>query len=260
MNRVAKLIENCRIESSRGLEFGPLANPLVRKDQGEIFYIDYTDTETLREKSRNDLSVDLSAIVDVDFSLADGSLTSLCRSRGPFGYALASHVFEHLPNPLGWLREVADLLEPGGLVSLAIPDRRYTFDFFRSETTVAQLVAYDLEEISRPSLVQLADHFYNVRKIETAAAWKTPPSLLETPRYHDDRQVELILNQALEGGYRDCHCTVWTSEQFLETLPVALRLRRLPLEIARLHAPELNSNEFIVQLRRTPGGRTAELS
>ena len=169
-------------------------------------------------------------------------------------------MFEHLPNPLGWLRDVADLLDPSGLVSLAIPDRRYTFDFFRSETTVAQLVAYDLEQLSRPSLVQLADHFYNVRQVDTAAAWEKPPSSAEAARHHEDGQVEWILNQAGEGAYQDCHCTVWTSDQFLQTLPTALRLRRLPLEIARIHPPEQYSNEFIVQLRRIPGCKTAESS
>ena len=260
MNRVEKLLEGCCVESTPGLEFGPLANPLVKKKQGPIFYVDYADSETLREKSRNDPNVDREAIVEVDFSLADGPLTTLCRHQGPFGYALASHVFEHLPNPLGWLRDVADLLDPGGLVSLAIPDRRYTFDFFRSETTVAQLVAYDLEQLSRPSLVQLADHFYNVRQVDTAAAWEKPPSSAETARHHEDTQVEWILNQAGEGAYQDCHCTVWTSDQFLDTLPMAMRLRRLPLELARIHPPEQYSNEFIVQLRRIPGGKTAESS
>ena len=69
-----------------------------------------------------------------------------------------------------------------------------------------------------------------------------------------------LLIEAGEGGSFDCHCTVWTSDQFLDTLPMAMRLRRLPLKLERIHPPEQYSNEFIVQLRRIPGCKTAESS
>ena len=250
MDRVSKLTDGCRIETATGLEFGPLANPLVRKDQGPVLYVDYADAESLREKSKNDPRVDATSIVDVDFNLEEGSLADLCSSRGPYAYALASHVFEHLPNPLGWLREVAALLEPGGIISLAVPDRRYTFDYFRSETTVPQLVAYDVEGLTRPSIVQLADHFYNARQVNTPEAWVETPRLATSPRYHDDAQVAFILQQVTEGRYVDGHCTVWTSEHFPETIQQAIGLRSIPLGIRRIHPPEPGSNEFIVQLER----------
>ena len=255
MDRIAKLTDGCRIETATGLEFGPLANPLVRKDQGPVMYVDYTDAESLREKSGDDPRVAAGSIVDVDFSLEQGSLGELCGPRGPFGYALASHVFEHLPNPLGWLRDVAALLEPGGIISLAIPDRRYTFDYFRSETTVPQLVAYDVEALTRPSIGQLADHFYNARQVNTPEAWLTRPRLDTSPRYHDDGQVAFILQQVADGNYIDGHCTVWTSEQFPETIQEAFRLRDLPLGIRRIHSPEHGTNEFIVQFERLATAR-----
>lgn len=79
-------------------------------------------------------------MVAIDVDLQRGSLVEQCRDLAPFDYAVASHVFEHLPNPVGWLRDVAALLVPRGVIALAVPDRRFTFDFFRRETTAARIL------------------------------------------------------------------------------------------------------------------------
>lgn len=250
MDRRDFLLQGCPVAAERGLEFGPLFNPIVGKLDGPVFYVDYTDTESLRRKSASDPNVKLDAFVEIDYSLADGPLSRICAPTAPYGYVVASHVFEHLPNPLGWLRELASMMQPGGIVALAVPDRRHTYDFFRAETTLAQLLAYDLDRLQAPSTLQLADHYLNVRLVDSVASWQRPPALATAPRYHPDEQALFILGQALGGQYIDCHCTVWTEPQFAELLPRAASLLGLPFSILRIHAPVRGSNEFIVQLQR----------
>lgn len=251
VDRRQRLLRGCPVAEGRGLEFGALATPLVRKDQGRVLYVDYTDTENLRRKAAKDPNVDERAVVDVDINLELGPLVGQCGPLAPFDYAVASHVFEHLPNPVAWLRDVASLLVPGGLVALAVPDRRYTFDFFRTETTAAQLIAWDREGLSRPSLTQLADHYYHVRKVETGRAWVEVPLLEGSPRHHHDLQVSRILDRAAAGAYVDCHCSVWTSAQFAAVFPEVIRIRELPLGILHLDEPVPGANEFLVTFRRT---------
>ena len=41
---------------------------------------------------------------------------------------------------MSWLNEIAGVLTTGGQVRLAIPDRRYTFDYARAETTIADVM------------------------------------------------------------------------------------------------------------------------
>jgi len=53
-----------------------------------------------------------------------------------FDYCLASHVIEHIPNPIAFFQSIAHLLKPGGVLSLAVPDKRYTFDFFQPAASV----------------------------------------------------------------------------------------------------------------------------
>ena len=75
-----------------------------------------------------DPNVDVRNLVNVDFVLEQGPLREIAANEAPFDYAIASHVFEHLPDPIGWLTELHSLLSPGGVIALAIPDKRYTFD------------------------------------------------------------------------------------------------------------------------------------
>lgn len=55
-------------------------------------------------------------------------------------FVVASHVLEHLAEPLGFLAEIHRVLVPGGLALILLPDRRYTFDRVRPPTSLAHLI------------------------------------------------------------------------------------------------------------------------
>ena len=50
--------------------------------------------------------------------------------------------------PLGWLQEILDVLQPGGVIALVIPDHRRTFDYFRTPTTFSQVIGWSVEKPS----------------------------------------------------------------------------------------------------------------
>jgi SAM-dependent methyltransferase len=65
---------------------------------------------------------------------------------GSQDFVIASHVLEHLANPLRFLGEIHRVLRPGGVVLLLLPDRRRTFDVTRPTTPLDHLVAeYDAD-------------------------------------------------------------------------------------------------------------------
>jgi hypothetical protein len=66
----------------RGIEFGPLANPIVRKPDGDILYIDFLDQQALRAKSANDPNVAIEEIVPVDVVLGEQSLKQYLGAAG----------------------------------------------------------------------------------------------------------------------------------------------------------------------------------
>lgn len=55
-------------------------------------------------------------------------------------YVCASHVLEHLTNPIKAIREWSRILRPGGTLWLKIPDKRKTFDKTRKRTKLEHLI------------------------------------------------------------------------------------------------------------------------
>ena len=49
MDRFRVLRKFCRISDGRGLEFGPLASPMISKSEGTVYYVDHTTTDNLRK-------------------------------------------------------------------------------------------------------------------------------------------------------------------------------------------------------------------
>jgi SAM-dependent methyltransferase len=55
-------------------------------------------------------------------------------------YVCASHVLEHLTNPIKAIKEWMRVLKPGGVLWLKIPDKRKTFDRKRERTKLSHLI------------------------------------------------------------------------------------------------------------------------
>ncbi|MFC1680557.1 methyltransferase domain-containing protein [Pseudomonadota bacterium] len=55
-------------------------------------------------------------------------------------YVVSVHVLEHISNPLKALVEWHRVVRPGGYVFTAVPQKKYTFDRYRSTTTIRHLL------------------------------------------------------------------------------------------------------------------------
>lgn len=86
-----------------GLEIGPLNNPVVKKEDGSVRYVDFADTETLRAKPY-DKTINPSDIVDVDYVWGIQPLKEIIGD--PVEYIIAAHVIEHVPDLVGWLHDL----------------------------------------------------------------------------------------------------------------------------------------------------------
>lgn len=236
-----------------GLEIGAANNPLIPPHVGDCRYVDYTDTDGLRQRLSQGGYPHVGNVIEIDYVWAgSGSLEEVV---GPmrFDYALASHVIEHVPNPIGWLRGISQVLKPGGVFNLAIPDRRFTFDVAAPESTVGQLVEAFLLEYTQPSPRQIFDFCYYGKAIEPGAIWKSPIDIKKAPAYSGDLSTQLSFDNAqrsLAGIYFDTHCWIVTPSSFLDLIDGLCRLELFDYLLEDYHPTVDGEFEFFLSLRK----------
>lgn len=261
MDRRSALLQGIDLSTARGLEIGPLTAAVVSKELGNVEYIDHLNTEQLRHKYSEEPGIDTSKIPAIDHVLIDGKLPD-CLIGGHYDYIVASHVFEHLPNPLGWLRDCGLILRPGGCLAMAIPDKRFTFDLSRSLTTLSELIESDRLDQRRPSPRQIFDAATTSSPIQAGITWQRPPNDNERPKNGPDVDAFGLLK--VEEGlvdYLDVHCTVFTPHSLLTLLARTARLNLHPFRLRFFHDTHYNAIEFYLQLEtastQTPDERAA---
>ena len=262
LDRTSILKRLISTRDKRGLEIGPLNRPVVKPDEGYIRYLDHLDTEGLRKKYRDDPSIVVQEIVDVDFALHGKSMLQAIGSE-KFDYVIASHVIEHVPDVLGWLREISTLMQPGGFLSLAVPDKRFTFDCTRQTTEFAAVAEVWQQRRLRPSLRQCLDHVMEARagidqrRILDLWAGTLQPDQL--PLAHLDF-VESLNEEALvsyfkrieSGEYFDVHCSVFTPESFLLLLRKCGAAELIDFKVTAMTETRYGEAEFFCALEKLP--------
>ena len=101
------------------------------KKQGlRVYVLDHCDKKALIEKYRRHEG-NIENIEEVDFVWDGRSYTELIGRRHIYDWIIGSHVLEHTSDLIGFLNDCDSLLKKDGVLSLAVPDKRYCFDRFR---------------------------------------------------------------------------------------------------------------------------------
>ncbi|HEY3736512.1 MAG TPA: class I SAM-dependent methyltransferase [Jatrophihabitans sp.] len=233
------------------LEIGPLDRPVLGKSAYDVRYADFTDSATLRAKYADDPGV--GAIVDVDVIWDGASPLREVLGEAHLDAVVASHVIEHLPDPVGWLANFAGVLTPGGLVNLVIPDKRVTFDVNRRLTEAADWIDASLRRPSQPTYAQIFDfHTKALPDADTVGLWAG------TVDYRGVVRDEGLAAAALEacrgvsedGPHADVHCSVFTPTSFVDIVEQLGELELLDYALAELVPTKPNTIEFYARLMR----------
>lgn len=262
MDRRDSILKYITKEQS-GIEIGPWFGPLAPKREGyQCLTLDVFDTAELKRRGREEASLseaEVDKIQDVDLlgsSTHIDKLVEVHGALGTFDYIVSSHNFEHLPNPIRFLQGCARVLKPNGIISMAIPDRRACFDYFRPVTKLAEWIEASLDDRSQPTFAQEFD-------FATAFASYDDDGK-KTSSFHarvDPEKVSAMFNlervfkgwmasrEANDTSYHDAHCSVFTPSSFELLIRDCAYLGLAPYEIVEIS--ESAGNEFYAHLRVT---------
>lgn len=234
------------IEGGAGLEFGALDRPTISRERYNVSFVDHAtrDQLALKYNDANNLAlVDPSRIVHVDYIWSSGSLDEAVAGRR-FSWGLASGVIEHVGDPIGWLAEIATVIEPGGRINLAIPEKTLTFDHARRVTTLAELLEDHHRGLKRPCFRHIFDHIVGVSPIGTPP--ENPSSRAEAVK----RAYIVAERFEQQGLYADVHAHVWTHDSWRETWSAIETLGLAPLRVDKAFEPLPETAMFVVSFVR----------
>jgi len=214
-NRRDKILASLDLTQTIGVEIGALASPLVLPAEGNILFVDHADTEYLKQKYGADSTVNVSKIVHIDGVWGEKTLKECLNLTENVNYVLASHVIEHVPDLITWLAEIHSILKPSGTLRVAVPDRRYTFDYLRHESRVHDVLDAYLRRARSPSPRQIIEHFSMARMVNCKNAWDGTLNVNALQPHHTTQMAIDTARDAIDNGtYQDSHCWVFTPKSF----------------------------------------------
>jgi|GEM_PF-281864 len=236
----------------RALEFGASYSPILRKSAGfNVSVVDHASADDLRHKYANDPNVDIAMIEEVD-AIDDGAELDVLLPAGErFGHIVASHVFEHLTDPVHFLQRCERALSENGRLYLLIPDRRYTFDYFRPASTTGQVLQAFVEGRRRHNVAALYDQAAYSATRAGAAVWGpgSPGDFGMAGVAHAGYDNALGADPAT---YRDCHAWVFTAASFRLIMQELRELGLISLGETFFH--DCVGCEFLMVLQRGARG------
>jgi SAM-dependent methyltransferase len=245
-----KILSNLNLKVLQGVEIGALSSPLITVDEGNIIYVDHADTNALREKYSNDASVVKNDIVEVTAVWGAQTLQDCIGSDRKVDYVVASHVVEHVPNLIVWFQEIESILRPGGLLRLAVPDRRYSFDFLRFESRIHDVLDAYLQKVRSPLPRLIIEHSAYIRVVDCVKAWsgKLDPTSL-VPYSTVKTGLDVAADALKNGTYHDTHCWVFTPVSFADLFVEMAKLDLLNFVCEQCIETPVNELEFYVHMK-----------
>lgn len=220
----------------RGLEIGPSYNPIAPKRAGyQVQVLDHLSAEELRQKYASHVmthGVNLDNIEEVDFVWRGEPLAELVGERGCFDWIIASHVIEHIPDPISFFQQCELLLRPQGRLSLIVPDKRYCFDVLNPLTDTGDWLDAYVERRTHPTPGQVFTHFANSCRKGGAVAWGAGAGG-DLELIHTFDQARAQFEQLMSGAaqdYVDVHCWRFTPASFARLLSDVRALGLVRLE------------------------------
>jgi hypothetical protein len=239
------LFSKIDLEHQKGLEIGAFDLPFVTPDMGRVDFADQLPTDALKRLAARSPGHSADFVQDVDFVLGETPLNTLASD---YDWVATSHLIEHAPDLVGWLKTIGDRLSPKGVLFCVVPDGRFTFDIHRPLSTLGKILQDHFDGWERPSFRDVFDATYYSDNINAADVWDG--KVATNVQYHNN--FNSAWEKALHGRstYVDCHCNIFTSRSFAQIISALATLNLIPFDVEEVGDTERYWIDFHSILRK----------
>lgn len=239
-----KLINDAHLKA---LEISPWYNPFLRGNS--VKYFGLGDSEALRKSAaKSGLPVN-NVPEKIDFISSTGDLGLVNET---FDIVFSSHVIEHTPDLVAHLQGVSRLLNRGGVYVLIVPDKRYCFDHYKTDSTIGEVMDAFVTKRKYPCLADFINTMIPAHN-DAIRHW-----LGEHDKANQETLPEKILlkmerySAALtKGEYIDMHNWRFTPDSFGYIVNVLNKLTLIDLTLFRLCHTIWGRLEFVAMLEKS---------
>lgn len=251
MNRNEKILKHIN-KNGQGIEIGLCANPIAPKKAGfNVHVIDHASREQLIAKYDGH-GVNLDNIEEVDFVWQGESYAELTGKHKYYDWIIASHVIEHTPDIIKFINDCDAILNDDGVLSLAIPDKRYCFDHYRAISGISKAIDTHLSQSTLHSPGTVADHLLNVVSQSGKIAWDSQTNG-ERKLIHSIADARQAMNNLIQKNvYIDVHGWCFVPHSFRVMIHDLFHLGLIPLQEVEFYPTE--GCEFYMTLGRKGKG------
>ena len=190
-----------------GIEIGALHQPLPVPASATVRYVDRMPPAELRRQYE---PIADQTFVEIDI-IDDGEQLTKIGDRTQ-DFVIANHFIEHCQNPILMLQNTFRVLKPKGVLYLAVPDKRFTFDVDRPCTTIEHI----LRDFAEGPAWSKQQHFEEYIRL--------------VHKCTDEAQAAKEVQHLLDIDY-SIHFHVWGAAELLELIGAVQRVIQFELEL-----------------------------
>ena len=232
------------------LEIGPFDDPVLKGEK--VKYFDVLTQDELKERSKiHSRPNPIENIPHIDYVEPNGKLSIV---TDKFDIVLSCHSIEHQLDFIQHLLDVDLLLKETGKYVLIVPDKRYCFDYFIGESTIADI----LEQYKNKSKIHLMKSVIEHRALtchnNIGDHWSGKhgePKFLKNPHFIDNAMKEYV-DSVKTKEYLDVHSLQFTPESFETIITYLYKLKFINFTVEQMYPTLKNRGEFFVVLKKNP--------
>ena len=230
------------------LEIGPFDCPVIKGTN--VKYFDVLNRNELIERAKNIGRISqINNIPFIHYYNPNGNLKIIDKK---FNLVLSSHCIEHQVDFIKHLNDVSELLLDDGYYIIICPDKRYCFDHFINESTIADIINMNINNSStKHSLKSVIEHHVLVTHNDPIKHWAGVHGIQRI----DNSEYDYLLKYSIDkfknsDEYIDVHSMQFTPLSFEKIIKILFENNFINMSLHRLYHTKNNQIEFIAILQK----------